>query len=124
MNPLGDGCGQALASILQACPSLSTLHLQACGFGPSFFLKAALGSAFQGKLTGTCAPWPQDSSCHQKGVPKGPERQSLGIVRGPRNGGDKLGSAVWPSPVPSWETLGKSCLHFPVHRTPGLPRGS
>lgn len=47
MNPLGDGCGQALASILQACPSLSTLHLQACGFGPSFFLKAALGSAFQ-----------------------------------------------------------------------------
>ncbi|XP_070488443.1 tonsoku-like protein isoform X3 [Equus przewalskii] len=48
MNPLGDGCGQALASILQACPSLSTLHLQACGFGPSFFLKAALGSAFQG----------------------------------------------------------------------------
>ncbi|XP_059971458.1 tonsoku-like protein isoform X1 [Mesoplodon densirostris] len=50
MNPLGDGCGQALASILRACPLLSTLHLQACGFGPSFFLnhQAALGSAFQG----------------------------------------------------------------------------
>ncbi|XP_032172823.1 tonsoku-like protein isoform X1 [Mustela erminea] len=49
MNPLGDGCGWALASILQGCPSLSTLHLQACGFGPSFFLshQAALGSAFQ-----------------------------------------------------------------------------
>ncbi|XP_034868070.1 LOW QUALITY PROTEIN: tonsoku-like protein [Mirounga leonina] len=49
MNPLGDGCGQALAFILQACPSLSTLHLQACGFGPSFFLshQGALGSAFQ-----------------------------------------------------------------------------
>ncbi|XP_042829093.1 tonsoku-like protein isoform X4 [Panthera tigris] len=49
MNPLGDGSGQALAFILQACPSLSTLHLQACGFGPSFFLshQAALGSAFQ-----------------------------------------------------------------------------
>nr|XP_025727141.1 tonsoku-like protein [Callorhinus ursinus] len=49
MNPLGDGCGQALALILQACPSLSTLHLQACGFGPSFFLshQAALGTAFQ-----------------------------------------------------------------------------
>ncbi|XP_027949443.1 tonsoku-like protein [Eumetopias jubatus] len=49
MNPLGDGCGQALAFILQACPSLSTLHLQACGFGPSFFLshQAALGTAFQ-----------------------------------------------------------------------------
>ncbi|XP_045633324.1 tonsoku-like protein isoform X1 [Ursus americanus] len=49
MNPLGDGCGRALAFILQACPSLSTLHLQACGFGPSFFLshQAALGSAFQ-----------------------------------------------------------------------------
>uniref|UniRef100_A0A8C3YU84 Tonsoku-like protein n=1 Tax=Catagonus wagneri TaxID=51154 RepID=A0A8C3YU84_9CETA len=49
MNPLGDGCGQALASVLQACPLLSALHLQACGFGPSFFLnhQAALGSAFQ-----------------------------------------------------------------------------
>ncbi|XP_026987921.1 tonsoku-like protein isoform X2 [Sagmatias obliquidens] len=50
MNPLGDGCGQALASILRACPLLSTLHLQACGFGCSFFLnhQAALRSAFQG----------------------------------------------------------------------------
>ncbi|KAB0396434.1 hypothetical protein E2I00_012076 [Balaenoptera physalus] len=51
VNPLGDGCGQALASILRACPLLSTLHLQACGFGPSFFLnhQAALGSAFQAR---------------------------------------------------------------------------
>lgn len=58
MNPLGDGCSQALASILQGCPTLSTLHLQACGFGSAFLLshQAALGSAFQGKLT-TC-PFP------------------------------------------------------------------
>lgn len=49
MNPFSDGCGHALAFILQACPSLSTLHLQACIFGPRFFLRqqAALGSAFQ-----------------------------------------------------------------------------
>lgn len=49
MNPLGDGCGQALASLLRACPVLRTLRLQACGFSPSFFLshQAALGSAFQ-----------------------------------------------------------------------------
>ncbi|KAK2503088.1 hypothetical protein MC885_018775 [Smutsia gigantea] len=49
MNPLGDGCGQALASILRACPVLSTLHLQACGFGRSFFLshQLTLGTAFQ-----------------------------------------------------------------------------
>ncbi|XP_031525747.1 tonsoku-like protein [Papio anubis] len=49
MNPLGDGCGQALASLLRTCPLLSTLRLQACGFGPSFFLshQTALGSAFQ-----------------------------------------------------------------------------
>ncbi|XP_053786041.1 tonsoku-like protein isoform X2 [Desmodus rotundus] len=49
MNPLGDGCGQALASILRACPALSTLHLQACGFGPGFLLShhATLGHAFQ-----------------------------------------------------------------------------
>lgn len=49
MNPLGDGCGQALASLLRACPMLSTLRLQACGFSSSFFLshQAALGGAFQ-----------------------------------------------------------------------------
>ncbi|XP_030660311.1 tonsoku-like protein isoform X2 [Nomascus leucogenys] len=49
MNPLGDGCGQSLASLLHACPLLSTLRLQACGFGPSFFPshQTALGSAFQ-----------------------------------------------------------------------------
>ncbi|KAM7075227.1 tonsoku-like protein isoform 1-T1 [Molossus nigricans] len=47
MNPLGDGCGQALASVLQACPVLSTLQLQACGFGPGFLMnhQAALGRA-------------------------------------------------------------------------------
>lgn len=69
MNPLGDGCSQALASILQACPALSTLHLQACGFGPTFLLshQAALGSAFRGKLTACPFPGP---SCHQKGVPR------------------------------------------------------
>lgn len=73
MNPLGDGCGWALASILQGCPSLSTLHLQACGFGPSFFLshQAALGSAFQGKLTGTSTS--QGSGFHQKGTSRGTE---------------------------------------------------
>ncbi|XP_003463787.1 tonsoku-like protein isoform X2 [Cavia porcellus] len=49
MNPLGDGSGQALASILRACPLLRILRLQACGFGPNFFLnhQAVLGSAFQ-----------------------------------------------------------------------------
>ncbi|XP_060245185.1 tonsoku-like protein isoform X2 [Meriones unguiculatus] len=49
MNPLGDGCGQALASLLRACPMLSTLRLQACGFSPSFFLsyQVALAGAFQ-----------------------------------------------------------------------------
>ncbi|XP_066121458.1 tonsoku-like protein [Saccopteryx bilineata] len=49
MNPLGDGCGQALASVLRACPTLSTLRLQACGFGSGFLLshQAALGCAFQ-----------------------------------------------------------------------------
>lgn len=73
MNPLGDGCGQALASVLQGCPSLSTLHLQACGFGPSFFLscQAALGSAFQGELQGTSTS--QGSGCHQKGTSRGTE---------------------------------------------------
>ena len=70
MNPLGDGCGQALAFVLQACPSLSTLHLQACGLGPGFLLshQAALGSAFQGELAGTSTSWPQGSGCPQKGT--------------------------------------------------------
>lgn len=48
MNPLGDGCDQALASILRACPVLTTLHLQACGLGRSFLShQVTLGSAFQ-----------------------------------------------------------------------------
>ncbi|KAB1257925.1 Tonsoku-like protein [Camelus dromedarius] len=49
MNPLGDGCGRALASVLQACPLLRTLYLRACGFGPSFFLnhQVALDNAFR-----------------------------------------------------------------------------
>ncbi|XP_030777202.1 tonsoku-like protein isoform X3 [Rhinopithecus roxellana] len=56
MNPLGDGCGQALASLLRTCPLLSTLRLQACGFGPNFFPshQTALGSAFQD--VSLCAP--------------------------------------------------------------------
>ncbi|XP_049621606.1 tonsoku-like protein [Suncus etruscus] len=50
MNPLGDGCGPTLASLLRACPELSTLRLQACNFGPQLFLRhqAVLGSALQG----------------------------------------------------------------------------
>lgn len=68
MNPLGDGCGQALASILRACPALSTLHLQACGFGPGFLLShhATLGHAFQGELTAHPLPGPRDPAAIRK----------------------------------------------------------
>lgn len=61
MNPLGDGCSQALASVLRACPALSTLHLRACGFGPGFLLshQAALGRAFLGELTTCPRPGPR-----------------------------------------------------------------
>ncbi|KAG8515412.1 Tonsoku-like protein, partial [Galemys pyrenaicus] len=50
MNPLGDSCGQALALVLRSCPSLSSLWLQACGFGPGLFPRppAALPSSLQG----------------------------------------------------------------------------
>lgn len=70
MNPLGDGCDQALASILRACPVLSTLHLQACGLGRSFLShQVTLGSAFQGELMGMSVPWPQGSSRPQSMCP-------------------------------------------------------
>lgn len=61
MNPLGDGCSQALALVLRACPALSTLHLRACGFGPGFLLshQAALGRAFLGELTTCPLPCPR-----------------------------------------------------------------
>ncbi|XP_056332374.1 tonsoku-like protein [Danio aesculapii] len=36
MNPLGDGWTQALASLLSACPLLSSLSLQACGLSARF----------------------------------------------------------------------------------------
>lgn len=111
MNPLGDGCGQALAFILQACPSLSTLHLQACGFGPSFFLshQAALGSAFQGELTDMSTSWPpgfQLSEGHiqghrepcARGVPGAPgllsRSTSLDMLGLPGLRGIPLGRAV------------------------------
>ncbi|XP_027713504.1 tonsoku-like protein [Vombatus ursinus] len=50
MNPLGDGCAQALASLLQACPALSTLRLQACGFSSNFLRnhQHTMDSAMQG----------------------------------------------------------------------------
>ncbi|XP_074059135.1 tonsoku-like protein isoform X2 [Macrotis lagotis] len=50
MNPLGDGCTQALASLVRACPALSTLRLQACGFSSNFLQKHqhAMDSALQG----------------------------------------------------------------------------
>lgn len=69
MNPLGDGCGQALASVLRACPVLCTLHLRACGFGPSFFLshQAAVGSAFQGELPARPLPGPRGSESLEPG---------------------------------------------------------
>ncbi|KAA0710863.1 Tonsoku-like protein NF-kappa-B inhibitor-like protein 2 [Triplophysa tibetana] len=35
-NPLGDGWAQALATLLSACPLLSTLSLQACGLSARF----------------------------------------------------------------------------------------
>lgn len=61
MNPLGDGCCQALASVLRACPALGTLHLRACGFGAGFLLshQAALGRAFSGELTVRPLPGPR-----------------------------------------------------------------
>ncbi|XP_075776030.1 tonsoku-like protein [Pelodiscus sinensis] len=36
LNPLGDGSCQALAGLVQACPGLTTLRLQACGFTGAF----------------------------------------------------------------------------------------
>nr|XP_032637795.1 tonsoku-like protein isoform X1 [Chelonoidis abingdonii] len=36
LNPLGDNSSQALACLVQACPVLTTLRLQACGFTGAF----------------------------------------------------------------------------------------
>ncbi|XP_063155839.1 tonsoku-like protein [Candoia aspera] len=36
LNPLGDSSSPSLASLVQACPVLSTLRLQACGLGSTF----------------------------------------------------------------------------------------
>uniref|UniRef100_A0A8C4VFN1 Tonsoku-like protein n=1 Tax=Gopherus evgoodei TaxID=1825980 RepID=A0A8C4VFN1_9SAUR len=36
LNPLGDSSSQALACLIQACPVLTTLRLQACGFTGAF----------------------------------------------------------------------------------------
>ncbi|XP_037237201.1 tonsoku-like protein isoform X1 [Falco rusticolus] len=41
LNPLGDASCQPLALLLQRCPALTTLRLQACGFTDSFALDGA-----------------------------------------------------------------------------------
>lgn len=100
MNPLGDGCGQALASVLRACPVLCTLHLQACGFGPSFFLshQVALGSAFQGELLAHPLPGPRGSESLKPGHQFG-SREHVG---GHGGGLPGLGSPPGPRPSPSY----------------------
>uniref|UniRef100_A0A8D0GR13 NF-kappa-B inhibitor-like protein 2 n=1 Tax=Sphenodon punctatus TaxID=8508 RepID=A0A8D0GR13_SPHPU len=52
LNPLGDGCSQFLASLLQACPVLSTLRLQGCGFTMAFLqhYRLLLASALRGAV--------------------------------------------------------------------------
>ncbi|XP_051578042.1 tonsoku-like protein isoform X1 [Myxocyprinus asiaticus] len=58
MNPLGDGWAQALASLLSACPLLSTLSLQACGISARFLqqhrLLLANAMACTGNLKSVC----------------------------------------------------------------------
>uniref|UniRef100_A0A452HRP4 Tonsoku-like protein n=1 Tax=Gopherus agassizii TaxID=38772 RepID=A0A452HRP4_9SAUR len=44
LNPLGDSSSQALACLVQACPVLTTLRLQACGFTGAFLQHRPLGS--------------------------------------------------------------------------------
>nr|XP_028591818.1 tonsoku-like protein [Podarcis muralis] len=52
LNPLGDGSTQPLASLVQACPVLSTLRLQACGFTTAFLqhYRLLLASALKGAV--------------------------------------------------------------------------
>nr|XP_056710111.1 tonsoku-like protein [Euleptes europaea] len=52
LNPLGDRSCQALASLLQACPLLSTVRLQACGFTPAFLqhYRPLVANALRGAL--------------------------------------------------------------------------
>ncbi|KAL0169719.1 hypothetical protein M9458_034315, partial [Cirrhinus mrigala] len=58
MNPLGDGWMQALASLLSACPLLSTLSLQACGLSARFLqqhrLLLANAMASTGNMRSVC----------------------------------------------------------------------
>lgn len=51
LNPLGDSSCQPLASLLQACPLLSTLKLQACSLTAAFLQhhRLLLASALKGK---------------------------------------------------------------------------
>uniref|UniRef100_A0A6J0VIJ2 Tonsoku-like protein n=1 Tax=Pogona vitticeps TaxID=103695 RepID=A0A6J0VIJ2_9SAUR len=50
LNPLGDGSCQPLAALVQACPLLSTLKLQACGLTSAFLqhYRLLLASALNG----------------------------------------------------------------------------
>nr|XP_034982036.1 tonsoku-like protein isoform X2 [Zootoca vivipara] len=52
LNPLGDGSTQPLASLVQACPVLSMLRLQACGFTTAFLqhYRLLLANALKGAV--------------------------------------------------------------------------
>ncbi|KAJ6661467.1 hypothetical protein lerEdw1_014376 [Lerista edwardsae] len=52
LNPLGDGSCQSLASLVQACPLLSTLKLQACSLTAAFLQphRLLLASALEGAV--------------------------------------------------------------------------
>ncbi|KAL7990242.1 hypothetical protein Chor_010596 [Crotalus horridus] len=54
LNPLGDRSSQSLALLVQACPVLGTLQLQACGLGPTFPEPHSLllAGALKGRKTG------------------------------------------------------------------------
>ncbi|XP_077207393.1 tonsoku-like protein isoform X2 [Paroedura picta] len=61
LNPLGDRSSPGLAALLQACPLLRTLRLQACGFTPAFLqhyrplvADALKGSVHLKKLAVSC----------------------------------------------------------------------
>ncbi|XP_074754375.1 tonsoku-like protein [Athene noctua] len=93
LNPLGDAACGALSQLLQRCPALTTLRLQACGFGRAFALAGA-------PRLQTLA-----LSCNALG-PAGLARL-LGSLPGRDLVRLELGSVAAPGPQPLTAALGK-----------------
>ncbi|XP_069636325.1 tonsoku-like protein [Haliaeetus albicilla] len=93
LNPLGDASCRPLALLLQSCPALTTLRLQACGFTDAFSLEGAV------RLQTLALSYNALGTAGLERLLSSLPCRSLGRL--------ELGSVAGPGPRPLTRTLGR-----------------